>query len=135
MKIGPASKSGGMKLTGVDKTESRREDQEAAEALSAWRKQLGILRSTISIVNGQLPAGGLLVPDVSENMPVRVVKPSEGAVTAPKCCFLCGVRREERVARVDVDVEDSFGEWWTEHWGHVDCVAFWDSQQSSLKQR
>ncbi len=136
MKIGPASgKTSGMKLAGVDKAETRREDQEAAEALRAWKQQVGPLRSTISMINVHLPEGGLSMPDISEAMPIRVSKACEGAVTAPKCCFLCGIKRDERIAKVDVDVEDSFGEWWREHWGHVDCVAFWSNHKASLRQR
>ena len=136
MKIGPASgKTSGMKLAGVDKAETRREDQEAAEALRAWKQQVGVLRSTISMINVHLPGGGLSLPDISEAMPIRVSKASEGALTAPKCCFLCGIKRDERIAKVDVDVEDSFGEWWREHWGHVDCVAFWSNHKASLRQR
>ena len=136
MKIGPASgKASGMKLTGIDKTENRREDQEAVEVLSAWRKQVGPLRSTISAIKSKRPEGGLMLPHISENMPVRSVKSSEGAVTAPKACFLCGIKRDERIEKVDIDVEDSFGEWWCEHWGHVDCVAFWEKHKSSLPQR
>ena len=136
MKIGPASgKTSGMKLAGVDKAETRREDQEAAEALRAWKQQVGALRSTISMINVHLPEGGLSMPDISEAMPIRASKASEGAVTAPKCCFLCGTKRDERIAKVDVDVEDSFGEWWREHWGHVDCVAFWSNHKASLRQR
>ncbi|KAK3176084.1 hypothetical protein OEA41_007406 [Lepraria neglecta] len=136
MKIGPASgKVSGMKLAGVDKAETRREDQEAAEALRAWKQHVGLLRSTISMINVHLPGGGLSIPDIAEAMPIRVVKPSEGAVTAPKCCFVCGIKRDERVAKVDVDVEDSFDEWWREYWGHVDCVAFWENHKASLRQR
>ena len=136
MKIGPASgKTSGMKLAGVDKAETRREDQEAAEALRAWKQQVGVLRSTISTINVHLPGGGLSMPDISEAMPVRVSKASEGAVTAPKCCFLCGIKRDERITTVDGDVEDSFGEWWREHWGHVDCVEFWSNHKASLRQR
>ncbi|KAJ3502922.1 hypothetical protein NM208_g16619 [Fusarium decemcellulare] len=30
--------------------------------------------------------------------------------TAPKACIICGLKREERVAKVDYEVEDSFGE-------------------------
>ncbi|KAK0510321.1 hypothetical protein JMJ35_007715 [Cladonia borealis] len=136
MKIGPASgKTSGMKLAGVDKAETRREDQEAAEALRAWKQQVGVLRSTISMINVHLSGGGLSMPDISEAMPIRVSKASEGAVTAPKCCFLCGIKRDERIAKVDVDVEDSFGEWWREHWGHVDCSAFWSNHKASLRQR
>ena len=136
MKIGPAGgKASGMKLTGVDKTESRREDQEAAEVLGVWRKQLGSLRSAISMIKGQKSGVSLAFPDISENMPIRVIKPSEGAVSAPKACFLCGIRRDERVAKVDINVEDSFGEWWCEHWGHIDCVAFWEDHRDTLPQR
>lgn len=135
MKIGPAGKSGGMKLTGVDKTESRREDQEAAEAIRAWGKQVGPLRSAVSRANVSMAGNRMNVPEISDNIPIRLIKPSEGAVSAPKCCFLCGVKRDERVTRVDVDVEDSFSEWWMEHWGHVDCVVFWDYNKSLLKQR
>ena len=136
MKIGPASgKTSGMKLAGVDKAETRREDQEAAEALRAWKQQAGFLRSTISMINVHLSGSGLSMPDISEAMPIRISKASEGALTAPKCCFLCGIKRDERIAKVDVDVEDSFGEWWREHWGHVDCVAFWSNHKASLRQR
>lgn len=136
MKIGPASgKTSGMKLAGVDKAETRREDQEVTEALRAWKQQVGPLRSTISMINIRLSEGGLLMPEISEAMPIRVSKASEGAVTAPKCCFLCGIKRDERIAKVDVDVEDSFGEWWREHWGHIDCVTFWSKHKASLRQR
>lgn len=138
MKIGPAhsGKAGGMKLAGVDKAESRREDQEAAEALQVWKQQAGPLRSTIAALNTRLPERERFkMPKVAENMPIRQGKPSEGMVTAPKCCFLCGIKRDERVAKVDADVEDSFGEWWVEHWGHVDCVGFWENHKDNLRQR
>lgn len=138
MKIGPAhsGNAGGMKLTGVDKAESRREDQEAAEALQAWKRQAGPFRSTIAAVNGHLPESERFkIPEIAENMPIRQGKPSEGMATAPKCCFLCGIKRDERVAKIDIDVEDSFGEWWVEHWGHVDCVVFWENHKGFLRQR
>lgn len=138
MKIGPAhsGKTGGMKLAGVDKTESRREDQEAAEALDTWKLQAGPVRSTIVALNGQLSESERFrIPEIAENATVRQGNTSEGMVTAPKCCFLCGIKRDERVAKVDVDVEDSFGEWWVEHWGHVDCVAFWENHKDFLRQR
>ena len=138
MKIGPAhsGKAGGMKLAGVDKAESRREDQEAAEALQVWKQQAGPIRSIISTLNSALPeTERFKISEIADNMPIRQGKPSEGMVTAPKCCFLCGIRRDERVAKVDFDVEDSFGEWWVEHWGHVDCVAFWEKYKDLLRQR
>ena len=138
MKIGPAhsGKAGGMKLVGVDKAESRREDQEAAETLQVWKQQVGPLRSTVATLNGQMPENERFkIPEIADNMPIRQGKPSEGVVTAPKCCFLCGIRRDERVAKVDVDVEDSFGEFWVEHWGHIDCVGFWKNHKDFLQQR
>ena len=138
MKIGPAhsGRTGGMKLAGVDKAESRREDQEAAEALQIWKQQAGPLRSTVAALNGHLPENERFkVPEMADSMPIRQGKPSEGTVTAPKCCFLCGIKRDERVGNVDFDVEDSFGEWWVEHWGHIDCVAFWENERHLLPQR
>lgn len=138
MKIGPAhsGKAGGMKLAGVDKAESRREDQEAAEALQVWKQQAGPVRSIVATLNSVWPEPERFkIPEIVENMPIRQGKPSEGMVTAPKCCFLCGIKRDERVAKVDVDVEDSFGEWWIEHWGHVDCVTFWEHHKNLLRQR
>ena len=138
MKIGPAhsGKAGGMKLAGVDKAESRREDQEADETLQVWKQQAGLLRSTIATLNGQLSANERFkIPEIAANTPIRQGKPSEGMVTAPKCCFLCGIRRDERVAKVDVDVEDSFGEFWVEHWGHIDCVDFWKNHKDFLQHR
>ena len=135
MKIGPAGKQGGMKLTGVDRTESRREDQEAAEVLRVWRQRIGLLRSTVATFRTCVPTSSLVLPEMAESMPVRLGKVGEGAVMAPKACFLCGVKRDERVLKVDVDVEDSFGEWWKDHWGHVDCVGFWFEQKTQLAQR
>ena len=137
MKIGPAhaGKAGGMKLSGIDRTETRREDREAEEAVKSWKQHLGVLRDTIAIINHHQPGLHLIVPEISETMPIRQAKPDIGAISAPGCCFLCGVKRDERVEKIDVDVEDSFGEWWTDHWGHVDCTVFWKEQASSLPQR
>ena len=137
MKIGPAhaGKAGGMKLTGVDRTETLREDREVAEALSIWRKQMGGFRAAIAMANRNLGVTVPFIPNISENMPVRVAKLEDGALTAPKSCFLCGLKRDERIERIDVDVQDSFGEWWTDHWGHVDCKIFWENHQVSLEQR
>ena len=137
MSIGPANagKAGGMKLTGVDRTESRREDQEATEVVRLWEQQLGVLKSQIGKITGRQSELKLALPEYSDNMPIRVAKLSDGGLAAPKCCFLCGLKRDERVAMLDVDVEDSFGEWWVDHWGHVDCIRFWEEHRDSLKQR
>ncbi len=137
MKIGPAhsGKIGGMKLTGVDRTESLREDREVAEALGIWKKQLGGLRAAITTANAGTRETVLSVPEISENLHVRGARLEEGALTAPKCCFVCGLKREERLEKIDVEVEDSFGEWWVDHWGHVDCRIFWEKHRGSLGQR
>ena len=132
MSIGQAGKQGGMKLTVVDKGESRREDQEAAELLKVWKQQVGPLRSFLSTLYS---GPKVSLPGIADSMPVRVGQPADGAVQAPKACFLCGLKRDERVNNVDVNVEDSFGEWWVEHWGHLDCCQFWAEQKDSLPHR
>ncbi|KAL8987813.1 MAG: hypothetical protein Q9177_003022 [Variospora cf. flavescens] len=137
MRIGPANagRPGGMKLTGVDRAENRREDQEAAEIVRLWKQQVGVLKSHFARINAQQPEIEYVLPDISENMPIRTAKVGEGALTAPRCCFLCGLKRDERVARLDVTVEDSFAEWWVDHWGHLDCIRFWAQHKGSLRQR
>ncbi|KAL9017809.1 MAG: hypothetical protein Q9185_004898 [Variospora sp. 1 TL-2023] len=137
MRIGPANagRPGGMKLTGVDRAENRREDQEAAEIVRLWKQQVGGLKSHFARINAQQSEIEYVLPDISENMPIRTAKVGEGALTAPRCCFLCGLKRDERVARLDTTVEDSFAEWWVDHWGHVDCIRFWAQHKGSLRQR
>jgi hypothetical protein len=139
MKIGPAAAGGkgGMKLKGVDKSETTREEREAAELVRAWKDQVGRLRSSVAIANSSIKdlAAHLVVPEINDVMPVRTVTITEGGLTAPMPCFLCGLKREERVAKVDVQVEDSFGEWWVEHWGHRACRNFWLEHEGKLKQR
>ncbi len=134
MKIGPAAVGGkgGMKLTGIDKAEVARENREAGEAIRVWKEQLGRLRSTIAVANTSMndTSAHLSIPDISEAMHIKT---QEGALTAPKPCIICGLKREERVDKVDVNVEDSFGEWWVEHWGHRACRNFWLEQESKLK--
>lgn len=137
MKIGPANsgRAGGMKLTGIDKLENRREDGEAEEAVRTWKRHIGTLRAAVALANSRHPDLNLVMPEILETMPVRIAKPSEGALVAPKMCFLCGLKREERIEKVDVKVEDSFGEWWIDHWGHVDCKTFWEEHKGSLSHR
>jgi hypothetical protein len=135
MKIGPAVAhgKGGMKLAGVDKAETTREEREATDLVRIWREQVGRLRSAVAATNSSLHDNSrhLIVPEITENMTVK----TEGALTAPKACFLCGLKREERIPKVDFQVEDSFGEWWVDHWGHRACRNFWQEHESQLKQR
>ncbi|KAL8704202.1 MAG: hypothetical protein Q9201_002620 [Fulgogasparrea decipioides] len=137
MRIGTANggKASGMKLTGIDRTETRREEQEAAEVVRLWKQQLGGLKSHVARINAQQSEIQLSLPELSENLPIRIAKAGEGGISAPRCCFLCGLKRDERVAKLDANVEDSFGEWWVDHWGHVDCIRFWEEHKDSLKHR
>jgi hypothetical protein len=135
MKIGPAVAhgKGGMKLTGVDKAEATREEQEAVDLVRIWREQIGRLRSAVAAANSSLrdQSVHLAVPEINETMNVK----TEGTLTAPKACVICGLKREERIPKVDFQVEDSFGEWWVEHWGHRACRNFWQEHESKLNQR
>lgn len=134
MKIGPsaAGGKGGMKLAGIDKSEVAREDREAAEVLRVWKEQLGRLRSAVAVANTSLRDASvhLVIPEIAVAMHVKA---QEGALTAPKQCLICGLKREERIAKVDVVVEDSFGEWWVEHWGHRACRNFWQEHEILLR--
>jgi hypothetical protein len=139
MRIGPSAAGGrgGMKLAGVDKAELAKEDREVLDTLDLWKTQVGKLRTAVTVASSapglpKLPA----VPDIAENMPVRTLKPSEGGISASQACALCGLRREERVAKVDFEVEDSFGEWWVQGMNmHVACRRFWEEFERKLKSR
>ncbi|KAM3529061.1 hypothetical protein NHJ13051_002075 [Beauveria bassiana] len=126
-----AAGSKGMKLAGVDKTQVAREDREAADVVAVWREQVGRLRSAVTVANAAAHAN-LRVPELSETLSAHTAKM---VGTAPKACVICGLKRDERIAKVDFDVEDSFGEWWTEHWGHRACKNFWIEHEKKLRQR
>jgi hypothetical protein len=72
---------------------------------------------------------------VLENTRVTTAMASQGAIKAPHACALCGLKRDERIPKIDENVEDSFGEWWTEHWGHTECRQFWEDNMGLLGQR
>ncbi|KAK0389509.1 hypothetical protein NLU13_3084 [Sarocladium strictum] len=126
-----AAGSKGMKLAGVDKTQSAREDREAADVVAVWRDNVGRVRSAVAAANSAGKAN-LKVPELAEAMQVQTAK---SALTAPKSCVICGLKREERVNKVDFEVEDSFGEWWVDHWGHRACKNFWLEHEQMLRQR
>lgn len=126
-----AAGSKGMKLAGIDKTQSAREDREAADVVAVWREYVGRLRSAVAAANTESKLN-LKVPELSENMPVQTAKM---VPTGPRPCIICGLKREERVSKVDYDIEDSFGEWWVEHWGHRACKNFWVEHEQKLRQR
>lgn len=136
MRIGPATsgRSGGMKLTGLDRTETSREDTEVEDVLRAWREQIGRLKS--AVLGASADGIKLSVPELAATMPVRAAKGSEGAIVSTHACALCGLKREERVAKVDVDVEDSFGEWWIDGTNmHTSCARFWEVFKNRLMSR
>lgn len=128
-----------MKLAGVDKSEAAREEQEVLDAVRLWRGQVGKLRSAVAAANATTPDGeGRLpnVPDIAEQMPVKTLKATEGGMTAPHACALCGLKREERVGKVDVEVNDSFGEFWVDGMNmHLLCRNFWEEHKAKLKSR
>ncbi|THV82342.1 hypothetical protein D6C78_03173 [Aureobasidium pullulans] len=136
MRIGPAmsGRSGGMKLTGLDKSESGREDTEVEVVLAVWREQVGRLKTAVT--GASVHGSKLTVPELGDVLPVRVAKGSEGAITSTQACALCGLKREERVAKVDVAVEDSFGEFWVEGTNmHRACLKFWEVFKGRLMSR
>ena len=133
MSISQASaggRSGGMKLAGLDKAENAREERDVADAVRSWRTVLGRLRSAVNSA-GKIAA----IPEVKEEYLVRTALAKDGAIIAPKQCILCGLKRNERIVKVDADVQDSFGEWWVEHWGHRDCARFWQTYENKLQER
>ncbi|TLD36781.1 hypothetical protein E2P81_ATG02563 [Venturia nashicola] len=137
MRMGPAAAGGssGLKLTSVDKSESTKEDREAADVLRVWQALLGRLKAAIVEVKKVTGQDLGLVPDLRDVMPIRVAKQIEGGIPG-KACALCGLKREERVGKVDLDVMDSFGEWWIESMNmHRVCRNFWEEQKEILRQR
>lgn len=130
-------KGGGMKLAGVDKTETAREEREAADVVAAWRAIVGRLRSAVSAANSALQQtqGHQPLPKIPELVDKPGVQTAKMVPTAPKACVICGLKRDERVRGVDFEVEDSFGEWWVEHWGHRACRNFWVEHEVQLRQR
>ncbi|OTA59920.1 hypothetical protein K449DRAFT_384657 [Hypoxylon sp. EC38] len=129
-----AAGSKGMKLAGVDKAQAAREDREAADVIAYWKEYVGRLRSAVATANSSLKnnAGQLKIPEISESMQIQTEKM---VPSAPKPCIVCGLKRNERIAKVDYEVEDSFGEWWVDHWGHLACKRFWLQHESTLRQR
>ncbi|CRK34738.1 hypothetical protein BN1708_006474 [Verticillium longisporum] len=122
----------GMKLAGVDRAQTAREDREAADVVDVWKEHVGRLRSAVAAARSAPGGQQLRVPDLAENMAVTTAKV---VPTAPKACLVCGLKRDERVGKVDFDVEDSFGEWWVDHWGHRACKNFWTEHEKQLRQR
>lgn len=131
MRIGPArsGKPGGMKLSTVNKNEDIKEQQQAVDVITIWRDRSALFSSVVQA------AGKRPVPVVAENVRAMTASAAQGAIKASHACALCGLKRDERLPKVDEGVEDSFGEWWTDHWGHTDCRDFWGKNMKLLGQR
>ena len=133
MRIGPAASAGGggrgMKLAAIDKSESLKEEKEAADVVSVWGKNAHLFNSTVSKAGVPRPLMALYLsvrPRLTSGVDI---------LKASHACALCGINRDERVPQVDINVEDSFGEYWIEHWGHRDCRDFWFTYKDNLHQR
>lgn len=134
MRIGPAraGKSSGMKLNAVNKHEDVKEEQDAVDVLALWRERAALFNAVVQ------SAGLRPIPAVAGPAALKVItaKSGQGALKAAHACALCALKRDERVLRVDEeDVQDSFGEWWTDHWGHTGCRLFWEANHGMLGQR
>ena len=133
MSIGPAQGAKkGMKLTSVDRGESEREGHQVVEFVRVWKHQLGNIRGALASINSQISGNPLTLPEITESMGISMVKATEGARLDLKGCVLCGLKRNELVNKVDVDIWDTFGEWWTDLWGHTECKQFWEEHQTFL---
>ncbi|CAI7587422.1 unnamed protein product [Penicillium glandicola] len=134
MRIGPArsGKAGGMKLNSVNKQENIKEEQDAVDVLTTWRERAAMFNAVLQAA-GQRP-----IPTVPGPSALKVItaRADQGALKASHPCALCSLKRDERVLRVDEEsVQDSFGEWWTDHWGHTACRQFWEKNRNLLGQR
>lgn len=131
-RIGPSvsgARSGGMKLTAVNKSEAVREEREAADVCDAWSRNTHVFASVVTRSEHTRPWMNLNI-----KMTPRP-SPGFGTLEARDPCGLCGIKRDERIAGVDFDVDDVFNEYWTEHWGHTDCKVFWYTYKDMLNQR
>ncbi|KAK6372107.1 hypothetical protein LTR64_004022 [Lithohypha guttulata] len=129
MRIGAAGRSGGMKLTAIDKGESRREDQEAEEAIASWSRLSHRLNAAMVRFKVQKPPMSL-----STTLAARMATGPD-VLSAQHPCPTCGLKRNERINGIDVKVSDTFGEFWIEHWGHKDCYDFWYRYNELLDHR
>ena len=129
MRIGQAGKAGGMKLAAVNKSETAKEQRDAEEMVQDWSKRVHGFNSIIAQA-GLSPQRMRL----SSSMPLKISKQPSGTHSSRQCA-LCGLRRTERLSDVDAHVDDLFGEFWLEHWGHKDCCDFWLLYGDMLEQR
>lgn len=124
-----------MKLAGLDKSENVKEEKEVSDVVWSWRSHVGKLRSSISSTTDS-SLRTFVIPDLQGMLHVRIATDSEGAMPSSRSCVLCGLKRNERVNKVDgKEVEDYLGLWWVEHWGHLECKNFWETYNGRMRQR
>ncbi|EXJ81257.1 hypothetical protein A1O3_07547 [Capronia epimyces CBS 606.96] len=129
VRVGQAGKSGGMKLASLNKNESTKEQRDAEEMIHDWSKYVHEFKSILAQARFQ--------PHrlrISASPSIQTLRCSSTGDSS-KQCALCGLRRTERLAEVDTDADDIFGEFWTEHWGHKDCYDFWYTHKDLLRHR
>ena len=128
-RIGVAGKSGGMKLSNLNKGESVREEREAAEAVEVWNSRIHYFLKILKA------SGTVVALKLSMTMPVKPLR-GPGVIQATIVCPVCGLKRSERVVGADdVGVDDVFGEYWLENWGHRECAEWWYRWNGELGQR
>jgi len=120
-----------MKLAALNKSESLKEDRDVADVVDAWVRRTPFFSGALQRQEGHHPS--LLA--LNKTVRAKGLGSNEDGLTASHPCALCGLKRDERIPGVDVDVNDSFGEWWADFWGHLTCKAFWESYRSLLDQR
>ena len=113
----------------IDKSEWLKEDREASDAIISWSQHAHVFNSTAVKANIRRPLMSL-----STNATPRTIRQID-VLSSTYACALCGLRRDERLSAIDIDINDSFGEFWVEHWGHKDCLEFWDAYIDLLHQR
>ena len=130
-KIGPAvgGKGGGMKLVAIDKSENLKEEREVADVIQAWERHAHLFNSTISKAGNRRS-----LMTLSSKLRPRSVS-GAGVLTSQHACALCGLKRDERLLEADIEVDDTFGEFWVEYWGHSECKDFWQQSLGFLPQR
>ncbi len=131
-KIGPAAaggKGGGMKLAALNKSESLKEEREVADVIQAWETHAHLFNSKVHKAGIGHPL--MMLSERSKPRPEK----RAGVLTSQYACALCGLKRDERMPEVDINIDDSFGEFWIEHWGHRECKDFWYKNQALLQQR
>lgn len=129
MRIGLAGTKGGMKLATVNKSESAKDERDSQEMMRDWTKH--VLEFNSILAQGGFPPHRMKLTVAPSLKTLKYGSTSD----ASKECALCGLKRTERLPDVDVDLDDLFGEFWTEHWGHKECGEFWYSFKQLLGQR